>query len=670
MDRPDFIEDDDGTGYIDNGMEDDWGADERTQRREDDSDEEANNTRKRKGAKKIKQKESLGAFFARSQTKTQAKPAPSMASYRKQVPEAQADDFMANLLSGLSGDTSSAAPTTSSLQKPPRREAIPKSKVFNQYRSEDGDVGYSSQSNNNQLSSDPPYSSDMDMYGESVRTKHLRRKFDENANFASSPTKKSRNQPPSSSDNDFDPFEEDVKPLNRAPSSWTKDVKKEPSPSPVAQPTPIKSAKMDVDTEEKAATAPKAWMSVLENMAPSPPPSPKAEEEFKREGSATDSPLYDDEGCVHFYWLDYIEDFGRVILFGKAYDPEAKKWQSTSVTVEGIQRNLFVTPRPYKLDDDGNETDEPVEQIDVHNEMQDMRKASKIKSWAAKFVKRSYAFEEKDVPREESDWLKIIYGFNEPNLPLGLTGKTFSHIFGTNTSPFELFVVKRQIMGPCWLKLEDAYVTQKESTWCKHQFTINDPKTVVHFSDTDADAPKEPPPLTIMSLATRTTVNHSANCRELVAATARVWTDVNIEDPTPPEQQPSSSITLVRPIVMYPPGFEMKARQQKPKIEPLRNEKAVLSNVLASVQRHDPDVLVGHDLMEDSLETLLNRMHEMKVPNWSKMGRVRREKWPRAKFGRNKLIVSGRLLCDLSSDAGKVRFPLTMHKKLTETLRA
>ncbi|TIC20656.1 hypothetical protein E3Q13_00361 [Wallemia mellicola] len=641
MNRPDFIEDDDGSGYIDNGMEDDWGASDTRYDSEEDTKK-----RKKKSNAKVRQKESLGAYFARSQSKPT--PQPSMNAYRKVVSEDKADSFMQDLLSGLDSDTKSSA----SLKQPPRREALPKSTVFNQYRPDDSDVNFSSQSNQ-QLSSDPPYSSDMDSYRSSTKTGQLRRKFTDNANLTASPTKKARNQPPSSDDFDFEPFEEDIKPpVNRIPNSWTKrDVKKEPSPSPIMKPT--EPAKMEVDIEEKSAAAPKAWMSVLENMAPSPPPSPKADEEFKREGSVTDSPLYDDDGCVRFYWLDYMEDHGRVVLFGKAYDTEAKKWQSTSVTIEGIQRNLFVVPRQFKLDDDGNETGEIVEKTDVFTEMESIRKASKIKSWAAKFVKRSYAFEEKDVPREETDWLKVLYGFNEPAMPLGMTGKTFSHVFGTQTSPFELFVVKRRIMGPCWLKLEDAYVTQKGTTWCKHQFTVTDPKTVQFFNDSDADAPKEPPPLTIMSLSTRSIVNHQLNCRELVAATARVWADVNIEDPTPPEQQASSSITLVRPLGMYPPGFEMKARQQRPKIEPMRNEKAVLSNILASVQRHDPDVLVGHDLLGESLEILLNRMNEMKIPNWSKMGRVRRDKWLKAKFDRNKKITTGRLLCDLSSDQGK-----------------
>jgi hypothetical protein len=35
-----------------------------------------------------------------------------------------------------------------------------------------------------------------------------------------------------------------------------------------------------------------------------------------------------------------------------------------------------------------------------------------IKAGKGKFVKRMYAFGEPNVPREESQWLKIVYGFD------------------------------------------------------------------------------------------------------------------------------------------------------------------------------------------------------------------------------------------------------------------
>ncbi len=41
------------------------------------------------------------------------------------------------------------------------------------------------------------------------------------------------------------------------------------------------------------------------------------------------------------------------------------------------------------------------------------------------------------------------------------SGPTFSHVFGTKTSAFELLVLKRKIMGPCWLEIKGAAVSTK-----------------------------------------------------------------------------------------------------------------------------------------------------------------------------------------------------------------
>ena len=105
-----------------------------------------------------------------------------------------------------------------------------------------------------------------------------------------------------------------------------------------------------------------------------------------------------------------------------------------------------------------------------------MRKQAKIRSFGSKWVKRSYAFGTEGIADGESDWLKVVYDFTgnpvclidtvcfadyqtEPQLPQGLSSPNFSHVLGTNTSAFELFVLKRKIMGPCWLRVKGAQVS-------------------------------------------------------------------------------------------------------------------------------------------------------------------------------------------------------------------
>ena len=48
---------------------------------------------------------------------------------------------------------------------------------------------------------------------------------------------------------------------------------------------------------------------------------------------------------------------------------------------------------------------------DVSDSFDQVQKKAGIKGWKAKFVKRKYALEEADVPKE-SPWLKVIYSFD------------------------------------------------------------------------------------------------------------------------------------------------------------------------------------------------------------------------------------------------------------------
>lgn len=75
------------------------------------------------------------------------------------------------------------------------------------------------------------------------------------------------------------------------------------------------------------------------------------------------------------------------------------------------------------------------------------------------------------------------------------------------------------------------------------------------------------------------------------------------------------------------------------------------------MQRYDPDVIMGHDFLGVALDVLLNRMKELKPDLWSRIGRLRRTAMPNiGRQGTNIKFVTGRLLCDLTSDAAKVRF--------------
>lgn len=52
-------------------------------------------------------------------------------------------------------------------------------------------------------------------------------------------------------------------------------------------------------------------------------------------------------------------------------------------------------------------------------------------------------------------FLLCLFQAEMPQLPQDLEGETFSHVFGTNTSSLELFLMNRKIKGPCWLEVKN-----------------------------------------------------------------------------------------------------------------------------------------------------------------------------------------------------------------------
>lgn len=168
-------------------------------------------------------------------------------------------------------------------------------------------------------------------------------------------------------------------------------------------------------TKKEEPEAKPSWLSVYDSLttvdedALGPLASTSA-------ATTTNISALEPDGSIRFYWIDYLELDGKIYFIGKLKDKVTAAWISCCITVEGLERNLFVLPNKNTMEqtDDGEivETDIIPSQDDVYQDFDRIRKQLKIKSWRAKFVKRKYAFGEEDVPTGESNWLKVVYGFN------------------------------------------------------------------------------------------------------------------------------------------------------------------------------------------------------------------------------------------------------------------
>lgn len=639
LQEDDFVEDDGADGYMDTGVEE-WEA----SRDVDDSDED-DRRRGKKSKKSIKAK-------TKPKAPPPPQPAPSMSAYRPAVSAQQEDDFMANLLGELDSAPVKPAPARLSRKRKPSpgpryRESAPQSSspIMSGYASPYPDT-----------SSDglaPPTDDDEPIPSPNKRARTSGTTVNETvSHIAAMDFNDITMDDLDDWDNDMD-FDFDQKPA--APPAQTSPPPPKPDVLVDKKPFPTE----NTPTAKKEPDAKPSWINVYESLNVAETDTLGSSSQHSSSAQVADEDALEPDGSLRFFWIDYLEMNGNVYFIGKIKNKRTGQWHSCCVTVENIQRTLYVLPREKRVEqgDDGQlyDTDEIVEYADTYNDFDALRKHLKIKTWRSKEVKRKYAFGDKEVPRGETTWMQVMYPFTEPVIPSDAMSPCILRVFGTNTSAFELLVLERKIMGPCWLQIKNPDTKFKGVSWCKFEATVSDPDDINPFPETDHQAPKETPPLTVMSLSVRTIVNHVQNKREVVCATARIWQNLNIDDPTPPEKLPCTVQTVVRPLEKFPPNFEARAKSNmRGTITAAKNERMLLSNLITALYRADADVIVGHDFLGVTLDVLLNRMRELSVDHWSRIGRFRRSKWPHiGKEGTNLRFMQGRMLCDLSSDGAK-----------------
>ncbi|KAI8978630.1 DNA polymerase family B-domain-containing protein [Pilobolus umbonatus] len=608
-----FVEDDDNAGYIDDGYEEQQYSDEY-----DMPVIEKEKKRKRKVVKEpvaVKPAQQINTFFnnaaiVNANTSTAAK-------------KENADDFFSDLLSGFGTSTT----TVNRRMKAPlkniavsdTRKVTRRLDGLEDMSKEDTVTGFNADSMVAQPMNDFDYGNDID--------------FDMDMD-----------------DFNMDDFDKDEPVVKKEVEELTMEdleklsVKKEPT-------VKIEQRVSNFPAIDKSMTKPglNNWESTDMGLADT-----FAQSITKQENSNID--ILQSDGTLDMWWYDAYErlDKGYVYLFGKVLNKVTNEYISCCVIVKNIERNLFVLPRPYYLDDSGEPTEIEVAMEDVYSEFSDLCSKKRITKWLSKEVKRNYAFELKDVPFE-ANYLKVLYGYDQPVLEADISGKTFSHIFGTRTGPLEHFLLKRDIMGPCWLKVANAAISNTSETWSKTELIVEDPKSVHVLVNKNGIKPTHVPPLVVMSLSLRTILNTKRNANEIIAVSAFICDKVQFNDTKPIEQQSKKRFTVIRQLekTPYPTGFNDLISQEKKSagfvVQLERTEASILNFLIAKIHLIDPDVIVGHNFEGFDLDVLLQRMKALNTQHWHRLGRLKRRQWPNLHSGKQsdkRMIMAGRLVCD------------------------
>ncbi|ROT82337.1 putative DNA polymerase alpha catalytic subunit-like [Penaeus vannamei] len=356
------------------------------------------------------------------------------------------------------------------------------------------------------------------------------------------------------------------------------------------------------------------------------------------------------EQVLRFYWLDAYEDIykqpGTVYLFGKVWIESAQTHTSCCVAVKNIERRLYILPRTKRMDlKTKEESEDPVGMMEVYQEFNStVVQKYKILEFKSKKAKKNYAFEKFDVPNT-ADYLEVRYSASLPALPSDICGETFSHVFGTNTSPLEIFLLDRRIKGPCWLDIKFPQLPSPVVSWCKVEAVAVKPDHV------SVVAGLVPPPVVVMTMGMRTTVNPKTHQNEIAMVSCLVHQDFPLDKaaPQPPFQLHFCAMSHPSDVTWPWDLKDALPRYRSTKIEKMETERALLGFLLAKIHKIDPDIVVGHDIYGFDLNVLLHRVNANKIPHWSRLGRLRRTQMPKL-TGRGfaeRSAMCGRLVCDV-----------------------
>eukprot|EP00923_Selenidium_pygospionis_P055757 GHVN01097089.1.p1 GENE.GHVN01097089.1~~GHVN01097089.1.p1 ORF type:complete len:1529 (+),score=359.15 GHVN01097089.1:389-4588(+) len=421
------------------------------------------------------------------------------------------------------------------------------------------------------------------------------------------------------------------------------------------------------------------------------------------------APVRESEGSqdsLPFYYIDAHEDSntGVVYLFGKVWvspksSPQADEAHGDRLITHSIfNRERVTSPQPecvsccvaikahrnvffkVKLPDTGL-PDDPVEANALAKptlmEVNSLRSSMGISKFMAKPVRRNYAFDREGMTREDDQlFLKIVYSAEYPPMPSDIRGDTFTHVFGQSTSLIELILLKRQIMGPCWLRISGYHVVPitHQKSWCRVEVGVASGKSIRNYNclksqrdlteeemeldarprHMDGDLPP-PPPLTVSSLKVKTIQNKDGRHEVCYAVSVvRDMCDVDDTSDLKIAVRPTNMFVGIRkrdPSHVWPTGFLDQCKANGVSLFP--HEKSLLTVFLSKIQESDPDVIVGHSIYQFELEVLFSRFYTLSLPMWDKLSRLRRSgrlsKPTNTRQGglwMGRMLTTGRIVCD------------------------
>lgn len=387
-------------------------------------------------------------------------------------------------------------------------------------------------------------------------------------------------------------------------------------------------------------------------------------------GSSRGKPMLEEDGSCWFFFIDAFEDERssppRVFLFGKILASDqsgGSSHQSCCLVVEGIERCLHLL---LNVDPDDEEAARSMA-VEAESEFDAMcsQHCPRVKKLRAKLKHRNYAFE-KALPNGHGHlpFLKVLCDCGGSVPPVGFCGRTFSHMFGAQTSLLERLMLTRRINGPSWLRLQPGMWMEDPArfSFCSVELRVgpksfDTPKSEEDRKKMSERMPSASPLLRVMSVSMQTFQESSQKPHEAVAIGCTMHPNVS-PDASESDQELRTGMTRwagLRRLDSRPFPRDSERVLAESKVSACGSETALILAFLGKVQDFDPDVIVGHNAFGFDLDVLASRLHHLKIQPWQKLGRLRRPKdrVPRMEgrqgsgFWVGGNITVGRLVCDV-----------------------
>lgn len=359
----------------------------------------------------------------------------------------------------------------------------------------------------------------------------------------------------------------------------------------------------------------------------------------------------DEVSQLRFYWLDMASENRRseLQIFGKVFCKTTNKHHGALLLVKNFNRRLYFIKKEIAGSDEQFKNN-VIQQISKNTSAKDINIEINI-------VKKRYCFE-LDVPRGEVTAAEVTlpFRFNTDGIPQSST--YYKGVFGTTHTMIESIQIYRNLMGPGWLKIQNYKQTySSDKTHCPFLIEIDDFEDLAPFI-----AGKMPPvpPIVTMYLSVSSDAMQVSDKRQITMVSVLVSENTNVEIVSPDKLRAHTYCNSFNIENRNKSHFNNRMNQVfRNQVSIFETEYLLLSQLLFDIKNIDPDVIVGHGILEN-LDLLFSRFVDNKIVGLSMMSKLTKKDGDirnlRLKYKQHKIDIftQGRLICDTFSGAKEV----------------